>query len=1178
MKPHFLLPSTLLAAATLPCVAQPIITEIADPNNEAGARYVEVYNPTGSNLDLSLYEIIRWTNGNSSPQAPIALSGTLAPGAFILYVANSSTFSSTYAGVTAQVVQLGVDGPADSNGDDHIAIRLASDSSIVDIFGVPGVDGTGTAHEFEDGRAERAASSTTPSAAWNAVDWNIDNDGGAGDGAIDAPAGFDPGEWIGASAGGPTIDLTTTAPSIAENSTDADLIQVSLVDASSLSFPLIVTLSASPTGEVNLDGSADSTALSFTSATDTFDVSVEALDDSIFAADLSVSVTATGPGLTAGSSSFVVTDDETVSSGDIVITEIMQNPDAVDDSLGEWFEIYNAAAIAIDLNGWTIGTENHVIDNGGPLVIAAGQYLVFGINSDTPTNGGVTVDYEYSSVTLANGSDTLTLSDPSASEIDRVEWDNGASFPDPDGASMALASPALDNNVGSNWFTSSTAYGDGDLGSPGAANPTPDSLALSLSSSTFSESAGFDVSTLTITRTDTTGDLDVTVISSDSSEAQVQLTTVTILDGDTDETVNIDAIDDLWPDGDQSVTITASAPGFIDSQIPLTVQDDSDPLGLVINEVYYAPDGSLQDANGDGNFPTYEDEFIEIVNAGATPFDLSFCSIIENGFDFNARGPVHFFPEGTILAPGAAIVVFNGGNIADGSTVAFGTAEIQKASEGGLHLSDSGDNIRLRNAFDEELYGVLLPDASTLAASGSLTLSPDITPAGGYIPHTTTTSGTEYSPGTQTDGTPFVTITDAVGVAVNTPSVDEDAGIAVAAITVSVPAPVVADTIIRLESSDEDSLFVQDTATILMGTSSVDVDVFPIDESIDDSDALVSITATLSGYLNGEGTLTVVNDDVTFTDLVINEVDADTTDAVGTGSNDQLEFVELFNKTGSPQSLTGLVLVLFNGSDNASYEAYDLSGQTIPANGYFVIGNSAVSNVDLVITDNTLQNGPDAVALISGNILDFSNDTPVGSFAGTLVDAVVYGTDDSDASALLTALTPSGTQLDEGAFPDSQSVSNSRATDGGAAFDTSLFVAQTPTPGATNVLPENSFATWAADQVPPIVDGADGDADLDGIANLVEYALGLDPNAANGAPGTLSGGTLSFTKGAEAKMDGNLIYEIETSTDLGITDPWAPNGAAVDGSDDISIDILTAGGVETKFFARLKVSEAVVAE
>ena len=86
-------------------------------------------------------------------------------------------------------------------------------------------------------------------------------------------------------------------------------------------------------------------------------------------------------------------------------------------------------------------------------------------------NGGVMLDYAYGSgFFLANGADELVLLDGLLREIDRVEWDGGPTFPDPNGASMALLDPLLDNNVGANWVASTAAFGDGDLGTPGNPN------------------------------------------------------------------------------------------------------------------------------------------------------------------------------------------------------------------------------------------------------------------------------------------------------------------------------------------------------------------------------------------------------------------------------------------------------------------------------------------------------------------------------------------------------------------------------------------------------------------------------------------------------------------------------------------------------------------------------------
>ena len=157
----------------------------------------------------------------------------------------------------------------------------------------------------------------------------------------------------------------------------------------------------------------------------------------------------------------------------IVINEIMQNPARVADSVGEWFELYNAGDVDVDINGWTIrddGTDSHVINNGGPLLIPAYGFLVLARNGDPAVNGGLLADYVYSGFDLGNGADEVVLLNASGQEIDRVNYDGGPNFPDPTGASMALLDPSYDNNVGSNWTTSSRPYGLGDLGTPGQPN------------------------------------------------------------------------------------------------------------------------------------------------------------------------------------------------------------------------------------------------------------------------------------------------------------------------------------------------------------------------------------------------------------------------------------------------------------------------------------------------------------------------------------------------------------------------------------------------------------------------------------------------------------------------------------------------------------------------------------
>ncbi len=163
--------------------------------------------------------------------------------------------------------------------------------------------------------------------------------------------------------------------------------------------------------------------------------------------------------------------------GDLYVTEVMQNPGAVPDVAGEWFEIVNGSDHTIVLNGVLIysslDADWHQIASDDLLLIEPGEFFVLGNDDDVLTNGGVEVDYRYEDVALSNESDEIIL-EADGIVLDVVSWDDGVVWPDPDGASMTLDptySSPLDNDDGIYWCEATTRWSTAtDRGTPGWEN------------------------------------------------------------------------------------------------------------------------------------------------------------------------------------------------------------------------------------------------------------------------------------------------------------------------------------------------------------------------------------------------------------------------------------------------------------------------------------------------------------------------------------------------------------------------------------------------------------------------------------------------------------------------------------------------------------------------------------
>ena len=162
--------------------------------------------------------------------------------------------------------------------------------------------------------------------------------------------------------------------------------------------------------------------------------------------------------------------------GDLVITEIMFDPLISGDTYGEFFEVFNKTDFYIDLRGMVLqsGTEKHVVSASSPVVIEPGQYFVFAKNGDSALNGGITPNYVYSKITLANTADEISILCDNVF-VDRVVYNKGAGWPYKAGRTLSLDPNFTDANENDDptvFCLGSTPFGKGDFGSPGLENPS----------------------------------------------------------------------------------------------------------------------------------------------------------------------------------------------------------------------------------------------------------------------------------------------------------------------------------------------------------------------------------------------------------------------------------------------------------------------------------------------------------------------------------------------------------------------------------------------------------------------------------------------------------------------------------------------------------------------------------
>jgi len=154
---------------------------------------------------------------------------------------------------------------------------------------------------------------------------------------------------------------------------------------------------------------------------------------------------------------------------DIVVNEIMADPSP---QVGlpnfEYLELFNQTDKTIDLDQWilTIGSSNKTFSN---VSIEPSGYLILSDEEAEPELSSYGPFYGFSSFTLTNSGQTLTLIDKNGNKVSGITYsDNWYKDPDKEdgGWSLEQINPQNICSAGDNWSASENASG----GTPGAVN------------------------------------------------------------------------------------------------------------------------------------------------------------------------------------------------------------------------------------------------------------------------------------------------------------------------------------------------------------------------------------------------------------------------------------------------------------------------------------------------------------------------------------------------------------------------------------------------------------------------------------------------------------------------------------------------------------------------------------
>jgi hypothetical protein len=186
------------------------------------------------------------------------------------------------------------------------------------------------------------------------------------------------------------------------------------------------------------------------------------------------------------------------------------------------------------------------------------------------------------------------------------------------------------------------------------------------------------------------------------------------------------------------ITSTSARVRIVDAQAgtPVDMSDAAfavtSPGRIILNEILANEPGSATSG-----------EFIELVNVGGSSINVGGWTL------WDATAARHSFAQGTVLAPGQALVVFG-----SASGVPAGMPNAVGASTGSLSLNNTGDTVSLRDAGGASVDAFTYSSALCAVDGVSMNLSPEATPGSGFVLHNSV-SVLPSSAGRRVDGTAF---------------------------------------------------------------------------------------------------------------------------------------------------------------------------------------------------------------------------------------------------------------------------------------------------------------------------------------------------------------------------------------------------------------------------------------